>query len=144
MSQIQFKEVLPTRPPLSYTLTIITKNQFTKSKQQINENASNHNTNKITKRSQTKSEKHLRITFTLKELPHNVLIRFNKNQCRKHRPRNASSMGSHNKSPKKAPAAVDKVSLGLSPQSPMDFYGFHIKNTRFSTLSCRKRTYRYL
>ena len=57
MSQIQFKEVLPTRPPLSYTSTIITKNQLTKSKQQINENASNHNTNKITKRSQTQSQR---------------------------------------------------------------------------------------
>ena len=31
--------------------------------------------NKITKRSKTKSEKHSRVTFTLKELPHNILIR---------------------------------------------------------------------
>ena len=40
-----------------------------------------------------------RVTFTLKKLPHNVLIRLKKNQCRKHRPRTASSMGSHNKYP---------------------------------------------
>ena len=44
---------------------LLRQNQFTKNKQQINENASNHNTNKITKRSKTKSEKHSRITFTL-------------------------------------------------------------------------------
>ena len=46
-----------------------------------------------------KAKKHSRFTFTLKELPHNVLIRLKKNQRRKHRPRNACSMGSHNKSP---------------------------------------------
>ena len=41
-----------------------------------------------------------------------------------------------------APAAIGKGGLGRSPQPPTDFYGFHIKNTRFSTLSDRKRAYR--
>ena len=41
-----------------------------------------------------------------------------------------------------APAATRKWGLGTEPQPPTDFYGFHIKDTRFSTLSYRKRAYR--
>ena len=93
---IQKQTLYPLGHQIGYT-TIATKNQFTK-KQQINENARIHNRNKITKRSKTKSDKLSRVTFTLKELPHKVLIRHKKNQCRKHRPRNASLMGSNNKS----------------------------------------------
>ena len=47
----------------------------------------------MTKRNKTENEKHSRVTFTLKELPHNVLIRLKKNECRKHRPQMQARWG---------------------------------------------------